>query len=125
MDSNPAPARASRSERTDRGPTVELVALPEPHDVWPSDPEEVDAHLARIETARQRQLDALPASNTDPVTAAHRATVEAILTDVRNARRRLREGTYGSCVRCGADISVQQLQRLPWTAVCADCPAQR
>lgn len=85
-------------------------------------PNAVDPHsLAEIEAARQRQLDALPPSPTDEVAAAHRATVERILEQVRVARRRVSDGLYGICAGCGGEISVERLELRPWSVTCVRC----
>jgi len=44
------------------------------------------------------------------------ATVEAAL-------RRLDDGTYGTCVRCGEPVAPARLEALPWAAHCIDCQA--
>jgi len=43
---------------------------------------------------------------------------------IRAALKRLREGTYGECVRCGAPISDARLAALPDTPFCRDCAAE-
>jgi RNA polymerase-binding transcription factor DksA len=45
----------------------------------------------------------------------------ADLAAVEHARKRLREGTYGRCGRCGAPIGVHRLSALPATLTCIDC----
>ena len=63
---------------------------------------DVDDHLARIELARQAQLDALPTDPTSIIAEAHRGTVRRIIDQARAARERVRAGTFGLCVRCRA-----------------------
>ena len=46
--------------------------------------------------------------------AQHLSTVEAAL-------RRLDDGTYGTCVRCGKPVAPERLEALPWAAHCIDC----
>lgn len=48
---------------------------------------------------------------------------EAEVARIRAALKRLREGTYGVCVRCGEDISEARLATLPDTPLCRDCAA--
>jgi RNA polymerase-binding transcription factor len=44
----------------------------------------------------------------------HLAAVEAAL-------RRLDEGTYGRCLRCGEPIASERLTALPWASHCIGC----
>ena len=81
----------------------------------------VDDHLARIERARQAQLDALPPVPANVVAHAHRRAVEQILDQVRAARAGLREGRYGICARCCSTIRPRVLEREPWQTACGSC----
>lgn len=117
-----SPAAAPNAQRlAAAGPAVGLVELPDPVGVTLTSSHEVDAHLAEIETARQKQLDALPSFNRDTVTAAYRATVESILADVRAARARVAAGRYGLCTRCDGEIPAPRLERRPWVSRCTPC----
>ncbi len=40
---------------------------------------------------------------------------------IRAALRRLRDGEYGSCARCGDDIAAERLKVLPDTPLCRTC----
>lgn len=42
---------------------------------------------------------------------------------IRAALQRMREGSYGDCVRCGERISAERLDVLPETPFCRDCAA--
>ncbi|VAV99190.1 DnaK suppressor protein [hydrothermal vent metagenome] len=42
---------------------------------------------------------------------------------IRAALKRLRDGTYGICVRCGEPISPRRLDVLPDTPLCQTCAA--
>ena len=81
--------------------------------------------LAEAEAARTRQLESLPYSSKDPVTAAYRDSVERILEDIRAARRRLASGLYGVCAVCGSFIAAERLRLLRWATSCARCAEQR
>lgn len=37
------------------------------------------------------------------------------------ALKRVAEGTYGTCVRCGNPISAERLEAVPHAALCRDC----
>jgi RNA polymerase-binding transcription factor DksA len=47
-----------------------------------------------------------------------RNTVEAELTDIDRAFRRLEEGTYGQCEACGRKIPQSRLQAIPGARFC-------
>jgi DnaK suppressor protein len=102
-----------------------MVALPDADDVGLNAEFQVDAHLAEIQAARQRQLQALPATSLDAVAAAHRASVERILDEVASARRRLQTGLYAICVECSSEIPSERLQLRPWATTCASCAPRR
>jgi DnaK suppressor protein len=51
--------------------------------------------------------------------------LQAILGDVERALRKLDEGTYGTCDRCGAAIPQARLEARPWSALCVDCASLR
>ncbi len=41
--------------------------------------------------------------------------------DVSDALRRMDQGTYGKCERCGGDIAPERLQALPAARLCVRC----
>ena len=43
------------------------------------------------------------------------------LEDVRAAIKRLDEGTYGTCERCGCDIPINRLEAVPAANMCIQC----
>ncbi|MES2916950.1 MAG: TraR/DksA family transcriptional regulator [Pseudomonadota bacterium] len=40
---------------------------------------------------------------------------------IRAALRRIEDGSYGACVRCGEPIAEARLDALPWTPLCRSC----
>ncbi|SFP72780.1 TraR/DksA family transcriptional regulator [Tranquillimonas alkanivorans] len=42
---------------------------------------------------------------------------------IRAALKRIEDGSYGICVRCGEDISDPRLDAVPATPVCRNCAA--
>ena len=46
---------------------------------------------------------------------------EQHLAQVEAALRRLDEGTFGACVRCGKPVGAERLEAIPWAAHCIDC----
>jgi len=43
---------------------------------------------------------------------------QALLTMVRQALKRIEQGTYGICVDCGQPIPEKRLEAIPWAARC-------
>lgn len=48
---------------------------------------------------------------------------EAEIARIRAALQRMRDGSYGICVRCGEEISEARLATLPETPLCRNCAA--
>jgi DnaK suppressor protein len=46
-----------------------------------------------------------------------------LLREVEAARKRLRNGVYGICLRCEEEIAPKRLQVIPWAAYCISCQA--
>ena len=44
------------------------------------------------------------------------ANERALLTEVRQALKRIEQGTYGKCVVCGRPIPEKRLEAIPWAA---------
>lgn len=53
--------------------------------------------------------------------AALRARAQHQLADIDAALRRLGDGTYGACERCGAAIGAARLDALPAARLCLSC----
>ncbi|GHE06273.1 dimethylmenaquinone methyltransferase [Defluviimonas sp. 20V17] len=49
----------------------------------------------------------------------HSAQTE--LRQIRAALRRMEDGSYGTCVKCGGEIGQERLDVLPYTPFCRDC----
>lgn len=47
-----------------------------------------------------------------------------LLRQVEAARDRLREGTFGVCLRCEEEIAPKRLLAIPWAAYCVSCRAR-
>ena len=43
------------------------------------------------------------------------------LGDVERAMRKIEDGTYGRCERCGELISAERLEALPYSTLCVSC----
>ncbi|MGN6186615.1 MAG: TraR/DksA family transcriptional regulator [Thermoanaerobaculia bacterium] len=44
-----------------------------------------------------------------------------LLMSIDEAFNRVKDGTYGVCTNCGAEIGEKRLQAVPWTPFCIDC----
>lgn len=101
---------------------------------------EIDAARTRLETALAelearlthivRDLDEPPNPDwdeqaiemEDDEALEHQAElVEREIASVQRALGRLKDGTYGNCVRCGEEIAPERLKARPEAALCMDC----
>ena len=46
---------------------------------------------------------------------------EQVLADIAAALERVRQGSYGTCEECGAEIPEPRLRALPYTRYCVEC----
>ena len=44
-----------------------------------------------------------------------------LLRDVKDALRRIHEGSFGTCMECESAISPKRLAAVPWAACCIQC----
>jgi DnaK suppressor protein len=44
-----------------------------------------------------------------------------VLRDVKDALRRIRDGSYGACIECESAISPKRLAAVPWAGRCIQC----
>lgn len=77
--------------------------------------EELDSHQNRDweELATEREGD--------EVLEATGNAGKAEITQILSALKRIDEGTYGECARCGEVIAEARLDVLPWTPLCRKC----
>ena len=47
------------------------------------------------------------------------------IRQIEQALRRIDDGTYGSCARCGTTITAARLEALPDASLCIDCASAR
>ncbi len=73
-----------------------------------------DNHLAETATATLgREIDYTLGENS-----------EEVLAQIDAALKRIDEGTYGTCARCGREIAPERLDATPWASLCIDCKRQ-
>ena len=78
----------------------------------------------RNQIAIEQSADAIDATllAAERETSARNLTQEyRLLREVEAARGRMREGTYGVCLRCEEEIAPKRLQAIPWAALCVSC----
>ncbi len=44
-----------------------------------------------------------------------------LLREIEDAQERLRDGSYGTCMDCGLEISPKRLEAIPWARYCVRC----
>ena len=90
---------------------------------------ELEGRLNRIET----HLEQTP--NPDWEDRATESEMDEVLEElghagsteveaIRNALKRIAQGTYGECVRCANEISKERLDVLPHTPICRTCASE-
>ena len=73
--------------------------------------ETYDNHLADSATSTlNREIDYTLEENSEHVLAA-----------IEEALRRIDEGTFGTCARCGQPIAEKRLEAIPYAIRCIDC----
>jgi DnaK suppressor protein len=80
-----------------------------------------DEHTPRPETEVTDFKDAASQDLQAGLDEAQARQAEAELEQIAAAQRRLQEGTYGDCVRCGNPIDLRRLTALPSTPYCIQC----
>jgi RNA polymerase-binding transcription factor DksA len=81
----------------------------------------LDRVLQEAIATRREQLDLLPPSTDDPVATVQRAALRQTLTEIAAARRRIVEGSFGTCTACRQPIAHDRLESRPWSATCVRC----
>jgi DnaK suppressor protein len=70
----------------------------------------VDQHLGDVATATfDRELD-----------QGLEEDAEEALAAIDDALRRIEQGTYGICERCGREIGIERLRAVPYATLCID-----
>ncbi|HLO20273.1 MAG TPA: TraR/DksA family transcriptional regulator [Sphingomicrobium sp.] len=87
---------------------------------------ELEARLANIssdlsEPADPDWAEQAVAQEDDEALQHQEALVEQEIASVKRALGRIKDGTYGTCVRCGEEIAPERLEARPEAALCIDC----
>jgi RNA polymerase-binding transcription factor DksA len=80
-----------------------------------------DDLLAVTATTGQGETEHIVSEVEQSVQAVLDAAAIERLADLNDALRRLDEGTYGICERCGAPIPMARLEALPHVRLCVQC----
>jgi DnaK suppressor protein len=89
---------------------------------------ELVQEMARLEDEARDSGVAEVRDSTDDATSSQ-GTSEALeedalasqtLTQVRDALKRIDDGTYGRCIKCGRQIPAARLEAVPWAAYCLE-----
>jgi len=66
--------------------------------------------------------DELAIEQEDDEALEHQAAlVQKEIASVKRALGRIKDGSYGTCVRCGEEIAPERLEARPEAALCIDC----
>ncbi len=96
----------------------------------------LEAKLAELESRQElieRDLSETPDADSseravqmedDEALEAQGALVAQEIASIRRALDRIEDGSYGSCVKCGADISDGRLEARPEAALCIKCASE-
>jgi RNA polymerase-binding protein DksA len=69
-----------------------------------------DNHLGETATATlDREIDFTLGENS-----------EQVLSEIDAALKRIEEGTYGICTKCGKEIAPERLEAYPWASLCIE-----
>lgn len=87
---------------------------------------ELHSRRTRIETGLTEPLNADSSEQAvemedDAALEGQAALIDREIASVSRALERIERGTYGECVRCGADIAAARLEARPEAALCIDC----
>jgi DnaK suppressor protein len=87
---------------------------------------ELEDRLSRIESDLAETPDADSSERAvqmedDEALEGQAAVISNEMASIRRALERIEDGSYGECVRCGADIAPGRLEARPEAALCIDC----
>lgn len=87
--------------------------------------ERIKANEASTESPQMNsavgRLTYIDAYQQEQVSLHARRKLQARLGDIRDALQRLKEGTYGTCVKCGTAILPERMEYMPETPFCTKC----
>ena len=82
----------------------------------------IEGHIRRDgEALNQDSEEAVVEKENDAVLDGLDAQGRSELAQIEHALQRLAQGQYHVCSKCGASISTERLQLLPYTTFCKSC----
>jgi DnaK suppressor protein len=91
---------------------------------------ELGPHLVKVERELHKPLAA--DSEEQAIELENQEALEVIgktetneIHEIEAALKRISEGTYGTCAKCGGPIDPRRLKALPTAATCVPCSADR
>jgi len=69
----------------------------------------------------QEECDCANASQSDYMHFLNMSSQHVIMKQIERALRKIGEGSYGLCERCGDEIGINRLRILPVAVYCRDC----
>lgn len=89
---------------------------------------ELQRHLSKVDAELHKRLSAN--SEDQAIELENREALEVIeQSDIREIRqiqaalKRIADGTYGTCAKCGRSIDPKRLEALPTAVTCISCSA--
>lgn len=87
---------------------------------------ELQRHLSKVDTELHKRLSAdsedqaIELENQEALEVIERSDIREI-RQIQAALKRIAEGTYGICARCGETIDPRRLKALPTATLCISC----
>jgi len=80
--------------------------------------QDLDEPLSRDSSERAVEME------DDQSLAGQAVLISREIASVERALTRIEQGTYGECVRCGAEIALKRLEARPEAALCFACASR-
>ena len=80
-----------------------------------------DGRAADSEDIAQDIADKAANSYTKEFLFSQSSADRALLARVEEALVRIREGSFGECINCGAEVNPKRLEAVPWARYCIKC----
>lgn len=85
---------------------------------------EDESRPVELDQAQQGRLTRMDALRGQAMAVETERRRQVELARIDSALKRLQEGTYGDCVRCGEPVALKRLLNDPSTPLCIDCASR-